>query len=96
MYEHRPCAGRLVWNNNKQRCDWRSHTCKCIVLPKGPVIDGQWSEWDSWSSCSVTCDGGQQQRDRQCDDPAPENGGKDCVGISTERRACSKWKCPGM
>ena len=64
--------------------------------PGGLVIDGQWSEWDPWSSCSATCDGGTQRRVRRCDDPAPQNGGPECVGVSSENRPCDEWMCPGM
>ena len=72
--------------------------CSLLILDvtvSGPVIDGQWSDWDPWTSCSATCDGGTQRRVRQCDDPSPQNGGSDCVGVSTESRPCSEWACPG-
>ena len=61
----------------------------------GLVINGQWSVWDPWSSCSITCDGGTQQRVRRCDDPAPQNGGSECIGVSSEGRPCDQWACPG-
>ena len=58
-------------------------------------INGQWSEWEQWSSCSVTCNGGIQQRVRHCNDPAPQNGGSDCVGESSESLPCEESECPG-
>ena len=58
-------------------------------------VNGQWSEWDPWSSCSATCDGGTQHRVRHCNDPAPQNGGSDCVGESSESRPCGESECPG-
>ena len=59
----------------------------CFVLWE--VVDGGLSDW---GACSVTCGGGQQTR--TCDNPAPANGGADCVGDLTQ--ACGNDACPGM
>lgn len=47
-------------------------------------IDGSWSTWGNWSTCSSTCAGGRQYRYRNCSNPAPSNGGISCIGASVE------------
>ena len=42
------------------------------------AVDGGWGAWGSWTSCSKTCGGAMITRERNCDNPAPENGGKPC------------------
>ena len=59
------------------------------------LVDGQWSDWSSWSNCDVTCDKGIQTRTRTCTNPAPANGGLDCIGPATETKHCQKDLCPG-
>lgn len=51
--------------------------------PKPPV-DGGWSSWSEFSACV----NGQQYHNRVCTNPAPANGGKDCVGPSVETQSC--------
>ena len=58
-------------------------------------MDGGWGRWESWSDCSVTCGGGQQQKVRYCDSPEPRDGGLPCDGRNTETRECNVWECPG-
>jgi hypothetical protein len=48
-----------------------------------PTTDGAWG---AWSTCSVTCGSGGTQT-RVCNNPAPANGGADCVGQTTQ--SCS-------
>lgn len=54
-------------------------------------VDGQWTEWSVWSSCTKTCDGGTQERQRQCQ--RPHHGGRPCLGDTTEVAACGKEPC---
>ncbi|XP_053390901.1 thrombospondin-2-like [Mercenaria mercenaria] len=58
------------------------------------IVDGNWTAWSSWSKCDVTCENGQQSRTRSCTNPAPKNGGLDCVGDSTDVKVCKKELCP--
>ena len=58
-------------------------------------IDGQFTAWSAFGQCSKTCSGGVQKRTRACQNPAPQNGGKDCEGSSDETKDCnSEILCP--
>ena len=57
-------------------------------------IDGGFGKWSRYSKCSQSCGGGIQTRTRKCDNPAPLNGGADCVGERTETRQCYLKPCP--
>ncbi len=59
----------------------------------GP-IDGGWSLWADQGTCTKTCGGGLQSQMRSCTNPAPANGGKQCVGSSTQQIACNVQACP--
>lgn len=53
--------------------------------------DGGYGPWSLWSVCSASCGDGFRQRIRVCDNPAPQNGGRDCTlseGPSSEIEAC--------
>jgi len=57
-------------------------------------LDGHWGRWSSWSSCSnPRCGSSTETRTRQCNDPAPQKGGKSCVGLAVETNACTPG-CP--
>ena len=65
------------------------------LLCSSLVVDGQWGLWSQWTPCSKTCGTGVTIRNRYCNNPAPENGGKPCVGDNQESRPCSlKDQCP--
>lgn len=45
------------------------------------------------SECSQTCGGGWQLFSRECNDPTPQNGGKQCEGYPQEKRKCNDRPC---
>ncbi|XP_021345208.1 uncharacterized protein LOC110445120 [Mizuhopecten yessoensis] len=52
-------------------------------------LDGVWSDWGSWSSCSVTCHfQGTYTRSRSCNNPSKDGNGLDCPGSSSETTTC--------
>ncbi|XP_046330804.2 SCO-spondin-like isoform X15 [Haliotis rufescens] len=55
-------------------------------------VDGIWAEWAKWSTCTLTCGGGQQWRSRNC--IGPFDGGKECPGPRNVTQACSTDHCP--
>jgi len=59
------------------------------------VVDGSWGAWSEWSTCSVSCGGGQRSRRRVCDSPPPSHGGRYCVGSDLQNAACNRDSCPG-
>ncbi|XP_065657087.1 uncharacterized protein LOC136082288 [Hydra vulgaris] len=58
-------------------------------------VDGGFSDWSDFSPCTKTCGGGVQTRTRECDNPKPQTGGKDCIGIKMETQGCNNSFCPG-
>ncbi|XP_031992211.1 complement component C8 beta chain [Hylobates moloch] len=85
-----PCQGNGVPVLKGSRCD-----CICPVGSQGLAcevsyrknmpIDGNWNCWSNWSSCS----GGHKTRQRQCNNPPPQNGGSPCSGPASETLDCS-------
>uniref|UniRef100_A0AAX7UXV5 Adhesion G protein-coupled receptor B1b n=1 Tax=Astatotilapia calliptera TaxID=8154 RepID=A0AAX7UXV5_ASTCA len=65
-------------------------TADCFL--KECPVDGRWHEWSSWGSCSKTCGGGNQQRQRVCE--GPFFGGEPCPGDSREHKRCNDKRCP--
>ncbi|XP_037683033.1 complement component C8 beta chain [Choloepus didactylus] len=84
-----PCQGNGVPVLKESRCD-----CICPPGFQGPAcevtyrnnvpVDGKWNCWSDWSSCS----GGQKTRQRQCNNPPPQNGGSPCLGPASEMLNC--------
>ena len=60
------------------------------------VVDGNYTAWSNWTSCSEACGPGQQERRRNCTEPKRAHGGADCQGPATEIRECFIEEiCPG-
>ncbi|XP_066929575.1 uncharacterized protein [Clytia hemisphaerica] len=57
-------------------------------------VDGVWTNWANWATCSLPCGTGSQSRTRTCTDPAPEHGGNPCSGDGTESQNCNTSPCP--
>uniref|UniRef100_A0A3B4BS73 ADAM metallopeptidase with thrombospondin type 1 motif, 14 n=1 Tax=Pygocentrus nattereri TaxID=42514 RepID=A0A3B4BS73_PYGNA len=72
----------------KGHCIWRSSH-----QPYGH--DGGWSSWGKFGSCSRTCGGGVRSRSRQCNNPTPAYGGRDCPGSAFDYQMCNTEECPG-
>ena len=60
------------------------------------IVNGGYSDWTEFSECTVPCGGGIQERTRNCSNPEPANGGKDCkeLGPDKESQKCNTEACP--
>ena len=74
----------------------KKNSANQVSIIKNCSVDGGWSDYGSWSECSVACGGGTQTRTRTCTNPAPTHGGADCVGEAAETQDCNIQPCPGM
>ncbi|XP_071103521.1 sushi, von Willebrand factor type A, EGF and pentraxin domain-containing protein 1-like [Haliotis cracherodii] len=73
------------------------YTCNCPSGATGRLCeahlpDGEWSMWEEWGPCSVTCGHGQRTRSRYCD--SLQDGTKPCVGNATLESVCQIRPCP--
>ena len=101
---------------NVDNCPTTTVTGKTPSKGSTPIVyitppaktDGVWGTWDNWNSCSSTCGGGHQSRNRFCNSPLPEAGGslcpsnelfllsitKDGTLKETNNQACNNNDCP--
>jgi hypothetical protein len=63
------------------------------------IVDGVWSNWESWETCPVTCGSGSQSRYRNCtykiDSANPAPYGNNCTGSDVDTQTCNNNTCPG-
>nr|KAF6381375.1 complement C8 beta chain [Pipistrellus kuhlii] len=84
-----PCKGNGVPILKESHCDcicpngFEGQGCE-ITYRKNVPTDGQWNCWSNWSPCF----GGHKTRQRQCNNPTPENGGSPCLGPASETLNC--------
>ena len=64
------------------------------------IVNGGFTLWTQWSTCTRTCGGGTTTRQRFCTNPAPANGGLTCaqqqatIGNAVETISCNTQGCP--
>ena len=56
-------------------------------------VDGAWSNYESYGSCSVTCGTGEKYRTRSCTSPKPSGKGTYCTGNAFMKTACPNSPC---
>ncbi|XP_019616636.1 PREDICTED: sushi, von Willebrand factor type A, EGF and pentraxin domain-containing protein 1-like [Branchiostoma belcheri] len=93
------CEDNVCQNNATCLDGVGNYTCLCSEGFVGDFcgvesVDGNWTPWSQWSSCSASCGGGNHSRTRECINPRPMHGGSNCTGPSFEIGACNTEKCP--
>ena len=58
------------------------------------IVDGKFTTWTSWDTCTLTCGTGSQGRTRSCTNPSPQYGGASCVGVTSQNQNCNTHHCP--
>jgi hypothetical protein len=72
-------------------CPHYKETRACNVHPC--PIDGGWTAFSAWSTCTKTCDEGNTFRTRTCTNPPAQFGGKDCPAHGREDKPCNVHVC---
>ncbi|CAG2195916.1 Hemicentin-1 [Mytilus edulis] len=99
MLDNVKCTGsesRLSYCPSK---NWKDNDCSHSedvgVFCKNLLpVDGGWSSWAQWTTCSNSCGVGLQTRTRQCNNPSTQYGGVYCNGLSSQTRKCNTISCP--
>ena len=67
----------IILQHNIDLCNMIAIMTKCLI--EHFLEDGNWGSWSE-----VTCQAGIQLRSRVYDDPIPQNGGAQCVGLNID------------
>ena len=55
------------------------------------LVAGGFTEWGNWGECTSAC--GRRTGKRTCTNPKPQNGGRDCVGVTEQTVGCNALGC---
>ncbi|ESO83456.1 hypothetical protein LOTGIDRAFT_197315 [Lottia gigantea] len=83
----RTCTNPAPLNGGKSCTGEAVNRIACTSLCS---VDGLWSPWSSWSTCSPDCI---HHRRRSCENPAPANGGEYCLGNDLASANCTGGMC---
>ncbi|XP_066919184.1 uncharacterized protein [Clytia hemisphaerica] len=81
-----------VMKVDRRECNYQS--CALTEPAKAAFrpINGGFSEWTSWTPC-VCGNTAPSIRTRKCDNPKPQNSGKNCVGEPFQMKLCKYEEC---
>lgn len=85
-------AGDVVSTADCKICYCYNGGSVSCVADDAQNVNGSWSNWQSWISCSSTCSGGHRKRSRTCNNPAPVCAGMPCSGSNEETEPCNTDK----
>jgi len=81
------CGGSSCSGSDSESASCNTHNCP---------VNGAWSNWGSYDTCTAACNGGTYTRYRTCDGQA--HGGNDCSGLdggsSSHTVECNTHACP--
>ncbi|XP_052812088.1 uncharacterized protein LOC128239471 [Mya arenaria] len=92
MTRDRTCDSRALDHDGDECQGDKEQTTSCVV--NQCPVDGGWSEWSLWGSCSSTCGIGMERRERTCDNSLPSKDVNHCFGDSGDNRLCIDIQCP--
>uniref|UniRef100_A0A8C6JQ18 Uncharacterized protein n=1 Tax=Melopsittacus undulatus TaxID=13146 RepID=A0A8C6JQ18_MELUD len=94
LLEFNACRCGPCQNNGEPVLVGNTCFCQCQPGYRGPACeqtkrqgsktDGHWSCWSDWSPCQS----GTARRSRHCNNPAPQHGGKPCMGGNLQSKGC--------
>ncbi|CAE8692431.1 unnamed protein product, partial [Polarella glacialis] len=74
-------------------CEGATQHVKPCVMQNCEVVDCKWGDWDSWTVCSQSCDGGTKRRERVVL-TSPQHGGRLCDALAKSMLSpCNIMSC---